>query len=142
MNAQPLAIGAFGDEVADLHRKLRDNGFDVPASELERKFFGPGTRAAVGELQKTKGIKESCEVCEKTEALLNSQPSATTTPAVRATIVVPGSPVITGGGLGGGPVLPGGGPVIFGGGTVPTLPGGIGGGAGIPVGGGIGTGGG
>src|SRR5215208_1520769 len=36
-----LSIGMYGDEVELLHRKLRHHGFDIPATEADRQFFGP-----------------------------------------------------------------------------------------------------
>ena len=48
-----LTAGAFGDEVRDLHNKLRQHGFDIPSAEEERRFYGPGTREVVNAFQRT-----------------------------------------------------------------------------------------
>jgi len=52
-----LSVGAFGDEVRDVHGQLRQHGFDLPAAEVERQFFGPGTREAVSDFQREYGLK-------------------------------------------------------------------------------------
>jgi peptidoglycan hydrolase-like protein with peptidoglycan-binding domain len=52
-----LSVGAFGDEVRDVHGQLRRHGFDLPATEAERQFFGPGTREAVSDFQREFGLK-------------------------------------------------------------------------------------
>ena len=74
MNSQKLNIGDFGDEVANLHNNLKKHGLNVSAAEIKRKFFGPSTREVVGEFQKIHGIDSSCEVCDKTAALLIASP--------------------------------------------------------------------
>ena len=75
-----LSVGDVGDDVATVHKLLESHGFSVPAAEVERTFFGPGTRAALGEFQRTKGISESCEVCEKTAVVLAAVPSGLAQP--------------------------------------------------------------
>src|SRR5271165_361768 len=52
-----LSVGASGDEVADLHRKLLALGFSISASELDRKFFGPATREVARECQRESSLK-------------------------------------------------------------------------------------
>jgi peptidoglycan hydrolase-like protein with peptidoglycan-binding domain len=52
-----LTVGAFGDEVRDLHSKLRQRGFDLPVAEVERRFYGPGTQEAVNAFQRAYGLK-------------------------------------------------------------------------------------
>ncbi|MCB0163513.1 MAG: cupin domain-containing protein [Anaerolineae bacterium] len=54
-----LSVGAFGDEVRNIHSKLRQHGFDLPASEVDREFFGPGTREALTAFQRKYGLKVS-----------------------------------------------------------------------------------
>ena len=75
-----LSVGDAGNDVATIHKLLKSHGFSVPAAEVERTFFGPGTRAALGEFQRTKGISESCEVYEKTAAVLGAAPSGLAQP--------------------------------------------------------------
>jgi glycosidase len=86
-----LSVGASGDEVAELHRKLLALGFSISASELDRKFFGPATREIARECQRQSGLKVTGLVDEKTEAAIEAQmarrgnrgaaPSAVSSPA-------------------------------------------------------------
>ena len=71
MSIQRLRTGDIGDQVAELHDRLALGGFDISTEERNRKYFGPSTRVALGELQKRHGIDPSCETCEKTNAVLN-----------------------------------------------------------------------
>src|SRR5271166_4905363 len=68
-----LPVGASGDEVADLHRKLLALGFSISASELDRKFFGPATREVARECQRESSLKVTGLVDEKTEAAIEAQ---------------------------------------------------------------------
>jgi Tc toxin complex TcA C-terminal TcB-binding domain/ABC toxin N-terminal region/Neuraminidase-like domain len=65
-----LSVGDVGDDVAGVHELLESQGLSLPASEVERKFFGPATREALRAFQIANGIDPSCEVCEKTASLL------------------------------------------------------------------------
>src|SRR5438067_874856 len=65
-----LSVGSFGEEVAKLHTALVQSGVDVPASEVNRQFFGPGTRQAVQQLQQTKGLSVTGDVDTATHAIL------------------------------------------------------------------------
>ena len=56
MPKTPLTVGAIGDDVARLHRLLRLQAYQLPASELERQFFGPATRQAVRQIQQARGL--------------------------------------------------------------------------------------
>ena len=67
-----LTAGAFGDEVRDLQSTLRRRGFDVPAAEVERRFFGPGTREVVNAFQRANGLKVTGVVDTATEAALGA----------------------------------------------------------------------
>jgi mannose-6-phosphate isomerase-like protein (cupin superfamily)/peptidoglycan hydrolase-like protein with peptidoglycan-binding domain len=51
-----LTVGAFGDGVRDIHSRLRQHGFDLPAAEVDRQFFGPGTREALCNFQRKYGV--------------------------------------------------------------------------------------
>ncbi len=83
MSNDHLSVGAIGDEVADLQDKLREYGFDVPPYEVERRFFGPGTREAVQKCQLEYSLKPTGVLDEATSAALRrrvrSQPKATGT---------------------------------------------------------------
>ena len=68
MNASKLSVGMYGDEVKTLHDRLRQHGIELPASEVERAFFGPGTRHAVQQYQAARGLPVSGEVDERTGA--------------------------------------------------------------------------
>lgn len=72
MNDSMLSVGMFGDEVKLLHDRLRKHGFDIPASEVERGFFGPATRQAVQECQREHGLPATGTVDERTAAAMNA----------------------------------------------------------------------
>jgi hypothetical protein len=77
MEFKRLRVGDSGDEVAALHERLNLHGANVSPEEQKRKFFGPSTRRALSEFQKKNSIDPSCELCDKTESLLASEPLAT-----------------------------------------------------------------
>src|SRR5262249_38064848 len=68
MNGSRLTIGAYGTEVNTLHEKLTKHGFDIPASEVSRGFFGPGTRQALHQYQREPGRPVTGPVDEFTGA--------------------------------------------------------------------------
>ena len=82
-----LTAGAIGTEVERLHQQLQRHNIEVPAQEVRRQFFGPGTRAAVLAYQRQHGLDCSGEVDWSTTAVLCGNPpragglatSATTT---------------------------------------------------------------
>jgi hypothetical protein len=63
-------LGDFGDRVARLHVQLAALGLPLPESELERSYFGPGTRDAVRELQAREGLELTGVLDAATSALL------------------------------------------------------------------------
>src|SRR6266576_1081989 len=65
-----LAVGAFGEEVKNLHCRLTASGLEIPASEIERAFFGPATRYAILEWQQKHGLPVTGIVDERTYATL------------------------------------------------------------------------
>jgi glycosidase len=69
-----LQAGAFGDEVKNLHRKLIKHGLAIPSSEVDRAFFGPATRDAILEWQRTHGLPVTGIVDEQTNAALETAP--------------------------------------------------------------------
>jgi peptidoglycan hydrolase-like protein with peptidoglycan-binding domain len=68
----PLSVGAYGPSVARLHSLLRQKGFTLPTSEVNRSFFGPITRQAVQEFQKRVGLPVTGGVDERTESGLGT----------------------------------------------------------------------
>ena len=73
--AEKLDVGAIGKNVAWLHERLREHGFEVPAEEVRREFFGPGTRDAVMKFQAALGVANHGELDEATFALLSAGPA-------------------------------------------------------------------
>jgi glycosidase len=69
-----LEVGASGKEVKDVHRNLQKCGFKIPSSELERRFFGQGTRCAILQLQRSSGLSATGVVDERTKAALGVVP--------------------------------------------------------------------
>ena len=55
----PLAVGAYGDEVARLQDGLRQHGLELPSAEVQRRFFGPATRLALRRFQDQRGLTVS-----------------------------------------------------------------------------------
>ena len=56
MREEDLRVGAFGDRTRELHVALSNQGFEIPAAEMQRGFFGPGTQAAVRDAQAAMGL--------------------------------------------------------------------------------------
>jgi peptidoglycan hydrolase-like protein with peptidoglycan-binding domain len=80
-------VGAHGSDVAQLHNALLQLGFQLPDSEIRRKFFGPATRQAVQQLQQAHGLTVSGQLDAHTSAAMTAEltvpdpqtlPSATT----------------------------------------------------------------
>ncbi len=69
----PLSAGAYGDSVARLHDVLHQQGYQLSASEVDRKFFGPATRQAIMHFQERSGLSASGVVDEATQGLLNRE---------------------------------------------------------------------
>jgi glycosidase len=67
-----LEVGAFGGEVENLHRNLAKYGSVIPSSEVNRSFFGPGTRDAVIRWQRNCGLPVTGIVDERTNAALEA----------------------------------------------------------------------
>jgi hypothetical protein len=72
MADRDLAPGAFGEEVGSLHRRLSALGIAVPGSEVERRFFGPGTQSAVREFQRRHRLPVTGTVNEATAAAIDA----------------------------------------------------------------------
>src|SRR5690348_14702257 len=103
MGQSNLSVGLFGDKVSELHDKLTRAGVDVPQSELKRQFYGPGTRAAVQQIQSAQGLPATGEVDPSTHAVLTGAASPTSPPAAATPLVSSISPsvVLAGQGLAG-----------------------------------------
>jgi peptidoglycan hydrolase-like protein with peptidoglycan-binding domain len=68
----PLSVGAYGPSVTQLHSLLRQQGFSIPESEVNRRFFGPITRQAVQDFQKKVRLPATGEVDERTDSALQT----------------------------------------------------------------------
>src|SRR5262249_52253530 len=51
------------------------NGLDVPVGEIQRRFYGPGTRAAVLALQRQSGLTATGQVDATTTSLILGAPA-------------------------------------------------------------------
>jgi glycosidase len=76
MGKLKLEVGSFDEEVKDLHRNLVKHGFTLPSSELERGFFGAGTRFAVIQWQRNHGLPATGIVDEGANATLEAAPGS------------------------------------------------------------------
>jgi peptidoglycan hydrolase-like protein with peptidoglycan-binding domain len=68
----PLRLGAYGAAVVRLQEFLGQLGTKLPASEVDRGFFGPYTRQAVQQYQRNNGLPPSGELDPKTAALVGA----------------------------------------------------------------------
>ena len=83
-NGDPeLRVGAFGAHVRAVHSRLAALGYEVPASEVEREFFGPGTRQAVRAYQDRQGLTATGEVDETTRTAIETTTASLTTETAR-----------------------------------------------------------
>jgi hypothetical protein len=80
MPDSPLSLGAYGAAVARLHEYLSQQGVKLPASEMDRAFFGPATRQAIQQIQQQNGLPATGQVDDQTARAINF-PSAE--PSVR-----------------------------------------------------------
>jgi glycosidase len=71
-----LKVGSFGDEVRNLHRRLARHGLEIPSSEIDRGFFGPGTRNAVAQWQRNHGLPATGMADERTNVTLDAAPDS------------------------------------------------------------------
>jgi acetolactate synthase-1/2/3 large subunit len=75
----PLSLGAYGAAVARLQEFLGEQRVKLPASELDRAFFGPATRQAVLQFQQQNGLAARGEVDAETASLMNAAIARTST---------------------------------------------------------------
>jgi peptidoglycan hydrolase-like protein with peptidoglycan-binding domain len=85
----PLAIGALGESVASLQDALTQKGFQLPASELNRRYFGPATRRAIQQLQQQNGLPVTGTLDDRTASLLGLSGSMSPAAAAAANPVSP-----------------------------------------------------
>lgn len=86
-----VGVGGYGEVVARLHDQLAKQGYQVPASEVARRFFGPGTRAVLLKHQAENGIPRSGQLDAATAALLEKAASDQTA-AAEPSLVQPAKP--------------------------------------------------
>jgi hypothetical protein len=72
MADRDLTLGGLGEEVVSLHRRLSALGIAVPDSEVERRFFGPGTQQAVREFQRRNRLPVTGTVDQATAAAIDA----------------------------------------------------------------------
>jgi hypothetical protein len=72
MLGEPTSVGAYGESIARLQDLLRRHGFELPASEISRQFFGPLTRQAVQQFQERNELPVTGIVDERTAAALEA----------------------------------------------------------------------
>lgn len=73
LQGRELRINLSGEDVRLLHDELALIGMSVPALERRKSLFGEGTRKAVREFQKKRGLEASGVVDEATAVLINDQ---------------------------------------------------------------------
>jgi hypothetical protein len=80
MAIQKTVPGAYGADVAALQEFLRQQGFQLPASEVDRAFYGPFTRQAVLQYQQKNGLPVTGAVDESTANAINTSLSGANAP--------------------------------------------------------------
>ena len=116
MSDPGLEVGAQGEAVSRLHDALRQAGYRIPQGEAARRFFGPGTRAAIRRYQQDHALPVNGRADPATLASVPAGANATqgedtavTRPAAAEALTsgpaapVPGSKAPTGPVLGGQP---------------------------------------
>ena len=91
-----LEVGSLGEEVKNLHRSLAKQGFAIPSSELNRAFFGPLTRDAVIQWQRTHGLPTTGIVDERIKAALEDAPQPSSVQPQRVGPVAPPLTTVSG----------------------------------------------
>ena len=84
MTYSRLSVGTYGSDMNQLHALLRNQGFQIPESEVKQGFFGPETRRAVISFQNATGVEKTGYVDEKMIAALGAAPATSPAPAAVA----------------------------------------------------------
>ena len=101
MPKAPLSAGAYGDDVSLLHSSLLQQGVQVPESEVNRRFFGPGTRQALQAIQTANKLPPTGVLDAATAAAISAQgtsskgtpaPSSAPSPTLKGSSPAPQSP--------------------------------------------------
>src|SRR5260370_19686667 len=88
MAIQKTVPGAYGADVAALQEFLRQQGFQLPASEVDRAFHGPFTRQAVQQYQQKNGLRATGVVDDNTASAINASLAGITPPKAGPAAVV------------------------------------------------------
>jgi peptidoglycan hydrolase-like protein with peptidoglycan-binding domain len=91
----PLSVGAYSDDVSRLQSSLIQQGFKLPTSEVNRRFFGPATRQAVQQFQKSQGLPVTGAVDAATAAALAAGASGSAMQQTGGASAPPPTPVAT-----------------------------------------------
>jgi len=92
MGKLDFAVGAFGGDVKNLQSKLAEYRLEIPTREVERSFFGPGTRGAVMEWQRTHGLPATGVVDDRTSATLKVVPRSASVQTQSPALIAPTAP--------------------------------------------------
>jgi peptidoglycan hydrolase-like protein with peptidoglycan-binding domain len=90
MPNKTLSLGTTGAAVEQLHSRLQELGFELPASDLDHGRFGQATQMAVRKIQRDNGLPISGKLTAKTAAVL-----ATLSPPSPAPVMGDPSPAPT-----------------------------------------------
>ena len=71
-----LSIRMRGEDVTLLHAELKQLGFKIAGNDVQRKYFGPGTKEAVEAFQKRKKLPITGIVDKRTAARINAEVNA------------------------------------------------------------------
>jgi peptidoglycan hydrolase-like protein with peptidoglycan-binding domain len=76
LQGRNLSIEMQGEDVKLLHTELRQIGYTISNEEVQKTFFGRGTRQVVLEFKKAEGLETTGIVDEKTAERLNTKVDA------------------------------------------------------------------
>jgi peptidoglycan hydrolase-like protein with peptidoglycan-binding domain len=88
LQGRNLSVDVQGEDVRLLQSELRQLGFNVPASELQEAFFGPGTHEAVVRFKERLGL-EPIDVVDAATATAINQAVDASIYTVAGTVVSP-----------------------------------------------------
>lgn len=72
LEVRNLSPDTSGKDVHLLHTKLEQLGYRIPLEEVERAVFGEGTRQAILDFQRTRGLQPTGIVDEHTAQIINA----------------------------------------------------------------------